>query len=74
MFECGLEGILLKVVKRSQFEKGENRNEGKKEEPETEAAHADVVTSGDELEEQAAANTASGGFMCVLHDICALAC
>jgi hypothetical protein len=74
MFECGLEGILLKVVKRSQFEKGENRNEGKKEEPETEASHADTVRSRDELEEQAAANTAAGGFVCVLRDICALTC
>ena len=26
MFECGFEGIKLKVVKRSQFENGENGN------------------------------------------------
>ena len=74
MFECGLEGILLKVVKRSQFEKGENRNEAKKEEPEAEVSHADTVRSRDELEEQAAANSASGGFVCVLcDDRCAVA-
>jgi hypothetical protein len=66
MFECGLEGVLLKVVKRSQFEKGENRNETKKEEPEAEASHADTVRSRDELEEQTAANSASGAFVCVL--------
>jgi len=74
MFECGLEGILLKVVKRSQFEKGENRNEAKKEEPEAEANLADTVRSRDELEEQTAANSASGVFVCVLHDRCALTC
>ena len=72
MFECGLEGILLKVVKRSQFERGENRNETKKEEPEAEANHAETVRSRDELEEQTAANSASGAFVCVLHDRCAL--
>ena len=65
MFECGLEGILLKVVKRSQFEKGENRSETKKEEPEAEANHADTVRSRDELEEQTAANSAPGVFGCV---------
>jgi len=74
MFECGLEGILLKVVKRSQFEKGENRNETKKEELEAEAIHAETVRSRDELEEQTAANSASGAFVCVLHDRCALTC
>jgi hypothetical protein len=30
MFECGLEGIKLKIVKRSQFEKGENEHNEKK--------------------------------------------
>jgi hypothetical protein len=65
MFECGLEGMLLKVVKRSQFEKGENINETKKKEPEAEASHADTVRSRDELEEQTAANSASGAFVCV---------
>jgi len=74
MFECGLEGILLKVVKRSQFEKGENKNETKKEEPEAEASHAETVRSRDELEEQTAANNTSGAFVCVLHDRCALTC
>jgi len=72
MFECGLEGILLKVVKRSQFEKGENINETKKEEPEAEANTADTVRSRDEVEEQTAANSASGASVCVLHDRCAL--
>jgi hypothetical protein len=74
MFECGLEGILLKVVKRSQFEKGENRNEVKKEELTAETNHADTVRSRDELEEQTAANNASGVFVCVLHDSCAFTC
>ena len=74
MFECGLEGILLKVVKRSQFEKGESRNETKKEEPEAEAVHAETVRSRDELEEQTAANSAPGAFVCVLHNRCALTC
>ena len=74
MFECGLEGILLKVVKRSQFEKGENRSETKKEEPEVEANHADTVRSRDELEEQTATNSASGAFVCVWHCRCALTC
>jgi hypothetical protein len=74
MFECGLEGILLKVVKRSQFGKAENTNEGKMKEPETEASHADTVRSRDELEQQTSANTAAGGFMCVMHDICVPTC
>jgi hypothetical protein len=63
MFECGLEGVSLKVVKRSQFEKGENGNEGKTEQLETEAGHTDTVRSQDELEQQPAANTTSGKFI-----------
>lgn len=35
MFECGLEGIKLKIVKRSQFEKGENGQDEVKNETET---------------------------------------
>ena len=34
MFECGLEGISVKIVKRSQFEKSENAEENLKAEPE----------------------------------------
>lgn len=34
MFECGLEGISVKIVKRSQFEKSENAEENLKTEPE----------------------------------------
>jgi hypothetical protein len=60
MFECGLEGVSLKVVRRSQFVKGENGNEGKTEQPETETGHTDTVRSQDELEQQSAANTTSG--------------
>jgi hypothetical protein len=60
MFECGLEGVLLKVVKRSQFEKGEHGNEENTEQPEAEVSHTDTVRSQDELEQPPAANTASG--------------
>lgn len=48
MFECGLEGISLKCVKRSQFEKGDNGNEEKK--TETEIFYTDSMKSRDELE------------------------
>ncbi|XP_069702783.1 bridge-like lipid transfer protein family member 1 isoform X3 [Periplaneta americana] len=58
MFECGLEGVSLKVVKRSQFEKGENGIEEKAEHAETDASHTDTVRSRDELEQQA--TTTSG--------------
>ncbi|XP_065078677.1 bridge-like lipid transfer protein family member 1 isoform X6 [Ochlerotatus camptorhynchus] len=34
MFECGLEGVSVKIVKRSQFEKSENAEEGLKPAPE----------------------------------------
>ncbi|XP_053696625.1 bridge-like lipid transfer protein family member 1 [Sabethes cyaneus] len=34
MFECGLEGVSVKIVKRSQFEKSENAEEALKESPE----------------------------------------
>lgn len=34
MFECGLEGIKLKIVKRSQFETGDNGHGEKKSEVE----------------------------------------
>jgi hypothetical protein len=60
MFECGLEGVSLKVVRRSQFEKGENGSEGKMEQPETDIGHTDTVRSQDELEQQSATNTVSG--------------
>ncbi|EZA51340.1 hypothetical protein X777_10025 [Ooceraea biroi] len=53
MFECGLEGIKLKVVKRSQFEKGENGDGDKKNE--TEIFCTDSVKSQDELDNNAAA-------------------
>ena len=52
MFECGFEGIKLKVAKRSQFEKGENGTDEKK--IETEILYTDSVKSQDELD-----NTAS---------------
>lgn len=46
MFECGLEGIKLKIVKRSQFEKGEN-GQG---ENETEVSEKDNISkSQDDL-------------------------
>jgi hypothetical protein len=60
MFECGLEGVSLKVVKRSQFEKGENGSEEETEQPETEVSHIDTVRSRDELEQQPVASTTSG--------------
>lgn len=48
MFECGWEGIKLKIVKRSQFEKGENGHQEKKNENDT---HNDSsIRSQDELE------------------------
>ncbi|XP_011301889.1 uncharacterized protein KIAA1109 isoform X7 [Fopius arisanus] len=47
MFECGLEGIKLKVVKRSQFEKGDN---GQNEKKETEIFYTDSVKSHEEIE------------------------
>ncbi|XP_057320080.1 bridge-like lipid transfer protein family member 1 isoform X4 [Microplitis mediator] len=46
MFECGLEGIKLKIVKRSQFEKGDNGHDDKK--TETEIFYTDSVKSHDE--------------------------
>ena len=52
MFECGFEGIKLKLVKRSQFEKGENGIEEKK--VATEIFAADIRKSQDECD-----NTAS---------------
>lgn len=48
MFECGLEGISLKCVKRSLFEKGDNGQEEKK--TETEIFYTDSVKSRDELD------------------------
>ncbi|KAK2588447.1 hypothetical protein KPH14_004440 [Odynerus spinipes] len=48
MFECGLEGIKLKIVKRSQFEKGENGREEKK--ADTEVLYTDSIKSQEELE------------------------
>ncbi|PSN42923.1 hypothetical protein C0J52_12028 [Blattella germanica] len=59
MFECGLEGVSLKVVKRSQFEKGENGNDDKVEQTEVETSHTDTVRSRDELESQPTANPTS---------------
>ncbi|XP_048267008.1 transmembrane protein KIAA1109 homolog isoform X2 [Bombus terrestris] len=55
MFECGLEGVKLKVVKRSQFEKGENGNDSKK--VDAEIFYTDSVKSQEELD-NAAASTA----------------
>ncbi|XP_043271443.1 transmembrane protein KIAA1109 isoform X4 [Venturia canescens] len=57
MFECGLEGIKLKVVKRSQFEKGDNGQDSKK--AETEIFYTDSVKSHDDLDNAAPANTAT---------------
>ncbi|XP_020299521.1 uncharacterized protein KIAA1109 isoform X8 [Pseudomyrmex gracilis] len=57
MFECGLEGIKLKVVKRSQFEKGENGDSDKKNE--TEVFCTDSVKSQEDLENNTAASTAT---------------
>lgn len=51
MFECGFEGIKLKVAKRSQFEKGENGSDEKK--IETEILYNDSVKSQDEMENSA---------------------
>jgi len=48
MFECGLEGIKLKVVKRSQFEKNENGDNNKKNE--TEILCTDSIKSQEELD------------------------
>lgn len=48
MFECGFEGIKLKIVKRSQFEKGENGDSDKKNE--AEVFCTDSVKSQDELD------------------------
>nr|XP_034186923.1 transmembrane protein KIAA1109 isoform X7 [Osmia lignaria] len=55
MFECGLEGIKLKVVKRSQFEKGENGSDNKK--VDAEIFYTDSVKSQEELD-NAATSTA----------------
>ncbi|XP_014476117.1 PREDICTED: uncharacterized protein KIAA1109 isoform X1 [Dinoponera quadriceps] len=52
MFECGLEGIKLKVVKRSQFEKGENGDSDKKND--NEIFCTDSVKSQEELDNTAA--------------------
>lgn len=51
MFECGLEGIKLKVVKRSQFEKGENGSDNKK--VDAEIFYTDSVKSQEELDNAA---------------------
>lgn len=51
MFECGLEGVKLKVVKRSQFEKGENGNDSKK--VDAEIFYTDSVKSQEELDNAA---------------------
>lgn len=48
VFECGLEGVKLKVVKRSQFEKGENGDGDKK--TETEIFCTDSVKSQEDLD------------------------
>lgn len=40
MFECGLEGVSVKIVKRSQFEKSENAEEALKPTPEPNQAEA----------------------------------
>ncbi|XP_050452726.1 transmembrane protein KIAA1109 isoform X1 [Cataglyphis hispanica] len=53
MFECGLEGIKLKVVKRSQFEKNENGDNNKKNE--TEILCTDSIKSQEELDNNTAA-------------------
>lgn len=55
MFECGLEGIKLKIVKRSQFEKGDNGHDEKK--AETEIFYTDSVKSHDDLDNTAATTT-----------------
>ncbi|XP_006618311.1 transmembrane protein KIAA1109 isoform X10 [Apis dorsata] len=57
MFECGLEGIKLKIVKRSQFEKGENGNDNKK--VDAEIFYTDSVKSQEELDTAAASTTAT---------------
>ncbi|XP_024891805.1 uncharacterized protein KIAA1109-like isoform X13 [Temnothorax curvispinosus] len=57
MFECGFEGIKLKVVKRSQFEKGENGDGDKKNE--AEVFCTDSVKSQDELDNNTAASVAT---------------
>ncbi|XP_061939071.1 bridge-like lipid transfer protein family member 1 isoform X15 [Apis cerana] len=57
MFECGLEGIKLKIVKRSQFEKGENGNDSKK--VDAEIFYTDSVKSQEELDTAAASTTAT---------------
>ncbi|KAK0176217.1 hypothetical protein PV328_000373 [Microctonus aethiopoides] len=55
MFECGLEGIKLKIVKRSQFEKGDNGNDEKK--GETEIFYTDSVKSHNDLDNAPVAST-----------------
>ncbi|XP_076753670.1 transmembrane protein KIAA1109 homolog tweek isoform X3 [Xylocopa sonorina] len=57
MFECGLEGIKLKVVKRSQFEKGENGNDSKK--VDAEIFYTDSVKSQEELDNATASAAAT---------------
>ncbi|XP_012263790.2 transmembrane protein KIAA1109 homolog isoform X5 [Athalia rosae] len=57
MFECGLEGISLKCVKRSQFEKGDNGHEEKK--AETEIFYTDSVKSREELDNTIASTSAT---------------
>lgn len=56
MFECGLEGIKLKVVKRSQFEKNENGDNNKKNE--TEILCTDSIKSQEELDNNIAGKRA----------------
>lgn len=57
MFECGLEGIKLKVVKRSQFEKNENGDNNKKNE--TEILCTDSIKSQEELDNNIAGKRAT---------------
>ena len=66
MFECGLEGVSLKVVKRSHFEKGDNGNEEKAEQTDAETSHTDTMRSRDELESQPTANPTSGETFTIL--------
>ncbi|KAF7987765.1 hypothetical protein HCN44_003628 [Aphidius gifuensis] len=50
MFECGWEGIKLKIVKRSQFEKGDNGNDDSNKKIDNEIFSTDSVKSRDDLE------------------------
>lgn len=55
MFECGLEGVSIKVVKRSQLD----RKEGEFEDSEFEGAYTDSVRSRDDLDATAEGNVPS---------------